>query len=123
MDDDQRRDDDISDATADHPTPDDALEPVGDRFNPLLDEEALAGDGSSPATPAPDSPAERPLAEDDPELDYNRDEHESYDTGIGVASGAYDNEEIEHDRPERSNRKKNKATDLLNLYIFDPCLL
>lgn len=98
--DDVRRDDPATDNTTDHPTPDDALEPADDIYNPTRDEETLSEDGDSPATPAPDSPAERPLPADDPQLDYDRDAHETYDAGNGTASGAFDDEELQHDRPE-----------------------
>ncbi|HSX07407.1 MAG TPA: hypothetical protein VLG11_00775 [Candidatus Saccharimonadales bacterium] len=103
MDEDQQRQNDpAADNPDGRPTPDDALEPAGDLFNPVRDEEKLEEDNDSPAAPADDNPADgQRLPADHPEFDYasDIDEHEKYDEGASAATGVNDQEEHEHDSP------------------------
>jgi len=70
---------------------DDALEPKDDIFDPIRDEERLAEDGDSPATPADDTHSTAPI--DEPSTDDGIDSDELYQEGIAGATNA-DDEEI-----------------------------
>ena len=95
--DDVRRGDPATDNTTDHPTPDDALEPADDVYNPTRGEETLPEDGDSPAAPAEDQPGGEQLAADHPEFDYDHDAHENYDEGKKGATDVDAEEETEQD--------------------------
>jgi hypothetical protein len=68
-----------------HQTPDDALEPADDIFNPNKDEETLDQDYDSPAA-SPDDVAGT-IAPDHPDTDTDIDAHDAYDEGLKGASG------------------------------------
>ncbi len=98
MDDDQlQQNDPATDNTNDHPTPDDALEPIGDMYHPARDEEKLEEDNDPPAAPAEDSTAGQRLDPDHPEFDYSHDAHETYDEGKRGATDVDAAEETEQD--------------------------
>jgi hypothetical protein len=100
MDDDQlRQNDPANDNTTDHPTPDDALEPVDDIYNPTRDQDKLPEDNEPPAAPAPDSPADPQLPADHPEFDYDNDTHETYDEGKVGGTDVNAHEEQPGDQP------------------------
>ena len=79
-----------------HQTPDDALEPADDIFNPVRDEEKLPEDNDPPAAPADDTTT-KPLPEDHPEFDYDHDVHEMYDEGKTGATDVDAHQETETD--------------------------
>ena len=60
-------------------TPDDALEPRDDIYNPRSDEETLPEDNDSPATPAAQDPSDMQIPPDHPVFDSDIDSHEAYD--------------------------------------------
>ena len=72
-------------------SPDDALEPDDDIFDPTRDEEKLAEDNTSPAAPADDIKTVAPL--DIPSTDSGVDSDELYQEGLKGATNA-DDEEI-----------------------------
>jgi len=71
--------------TSTHQSPDDALEPAGDIFNPNKDEETLDQDYDSPAAP-PDDVAGT-IDPGHPDTDTDLDAHDVYDEGLKAASG------------------------------------
>lgn len=75
-----------------HPSPDDALEPPDDIFNPTLDEERLEEDYDPPATPANPHINTPHLPPDHPAGDGNIDFQELYDEGVTSATD-YDAQE------------------------------
>lgn len=70
-------------------TPDDALEPADDIFNPDLDEERLAEDNDPPATPADDVPGPH-LPPDHPAFDTDIEPNELYGEGEDQAADMND---------------------------------
>ncbi len=75
-------------------SPDDALEPEDEVFDPLRDEEKLPGDYDSPATPAQDIRSGGRV--DEPSTDDEMDSDELYQEGVAGATNAQD-EEIQSD--------------------------
>lgn len=69
-------------------SPDDALEPDDDIFDPTRDEEKLPEDNDSPAAPADDIKSSAPL--DVPATDTGIDSDELYQEGLKQASDAND---------------------------------
>ncbi len=89
--------DDTNDDT-NYPTPDDALEPVDDIFNPAVDEAKLEGDYDPPAAPAASNAHQIPL--DHPITDSGLDESEVYGEGLGEATDVDKNEILPDERPK-----------------------
>jgi hypothetical protein len=71
---------------------DDALEPADDIYNPKRDEETLAQDYDTPASPPDD--VHDSLPPDHPEKDSNMDSDEIYDEGETGATEADAQEEL-----------------------------
>lgn len=80
------------------PTPDDALEPVNDIYNPRQDEEKLAGDYDPPAEPAPKN--EHHVPPDHPVTDSNLESSEVYGEGLGEATDMDENEQLPGENPK-----------------------
>jgi len=69
---------------------DDRLEPEDDIFDPVHDEEKLAEDNDTPATPADDIHSTAPI--DEPSTDDQLDSDELYQEGVSGATNADDDE-------------------------------
>jgi hypothetical protein len=84
-----------------HQSPDNALEPPDDIYNPVRDEEHLAEDNDPPATPAAHTKSGTQLPPDHPEFDYDHDAHEAYDEGtLGATDVDAHEEATDPDAPE-----------------------
>lgn len=79
-----------------HPSPDDALEPPDDIYNPRVDEEHLEEDYDPPFTPGSPHITTPKLPPDHPAIDTNVDPHEAYDEGDTSATD-YDAQEEQTD--------------------------
>lgn len=83
------------------PSPDDALEPPDDIFNPELNQERLEEDNDPPAAPAKPHLATPKLPPNHPATDTGIDSQELYDEGLTSATD-YDaqQENTEPDGPQ-----------------------
>ncbi|HEU5187816.1 MAG TPA: hypothetical protein VFT87_04925 [Candidatus Saccharimonadales bacterium] len=68
-------------------SPDDALQPKRDYFDPAQDEPHLPQDFDTPASPASDT-GSKAIPADDPRTDSQIDAHELYDEGLTSAAQA-----------------------------------
>lgn len=83
---------DDDDQETNHPSPDDALEPPDDIYNPKIDEESLEEDYDPPAEPAHPRLTTPKLPPNHPATDANVDFQELYDEGLTSATD-YDAQE------------------------------
>jgi hypothetical protein len=82
------------------PSPDDALEPPDDIYNPRVDQERLEQDNDTPTTPAKPHITTPELPPNHPETDTNIEFQELYDEGVTSATDADAQEEVvEADAP------------------------
>jgi hypothetical protein len=98
--------------TNNHPSPDDALEPPDDIFNPAVDEERLEEDYDPPATPAKPHLTTPKLPPNHPATDSEIDFQELYDEGLTSATD-YDaqDEAADNDQPRPLEPEEDEGRD------------